>query len=93
MIEPEVQWSTGTSEAKTVTHRGPRRPPLVAPQQQLSPQTKALLNDENHKKVGEETNKTNRIPKQNVHWLVIASLLHNQKVLVRTNECRKEGNR
>lgn len=45
----QSDWAWGTEyiniRAKTVTHRGPRRPPLVLPEQQLSPQTNALQND------------------------------------------------
>lgn len=90
VIEPEVQWSTWTSEAKTVTHRGPRRPPLVVPQQQLSPQTKALLNDKNHKKVGEKTNKKKKNKtKTCTGWWLLACCIIRRIWYTETNAERK----
>lgn len=45
-------------QSKDSNPQGPRRPLLVLPQQQVSPQTKALLNDKNHKKEKEKKKKT-----------------------------------
>ncbi len=67
---------------------GPRRPLLVPLEQQVSPQTNALQND----RITREEKK-NKNKNKDVHWPVIASLLHNCNLLVHRNRCRNEGNR
>lgn len=66
-------------QSKDSLPQGPRRPPLVLQEQQVSPQTNALQNDRI----------TRQKKNKDVHWPVLASLLHNCNLLVHRNRCRK----
>lgn len=68
-------------QSKDSHPQDPRRPALVLPEQQVSPQTNALENDRITREKKE---------RKDVHWPVLHSLLHKCNLLVHRNRCRKE---